>query len=726
MRGGVPLRIAGGVAALVALGLGPLKLGSTQPHLTLSRAPLLDASTGEAGGDVGRPTFPAAPIEPAIAVAPNALGCRSSSLVGQSLASTQYLTLTEPGSTTQVDWSLDGQPLGTASEAPFVPHDAAGSPVPLSPESLAPGGHEVVAVLLAGDGTTHSVFANFVVNGGLVPPPDDITFTVSVDGAPAVPLDDWTLLSGAVSFSASNGAGADGRLELDGHKFAAGAVIDSATLAAGRHILTASAPSATGTTLAAERTFVTTAGQPLPEPCSPIDVRAYGAVGDDLTDDSGAVVAAVDVAMAAGATVHFTAGAFAVPSLKNVLLPMEVAFTGDEGAVLDGQRPGDKYAMFDVDASVSFSGITVRNAGKLFSFDHLAQRVDRFVIENSTFTDVYSPAHVTDPPDQMVDVIRLNGNVVERAVKGFYLPLTLIGHARVAANTLTDVGDAAIRLGSDFDISFPTQRDIDVRDNVVKHVTGPSDANGVKVMGADGVIVNNVIEDVASADGTDSEGIYTKGYGHLIAGNHLLDAGRTQAQINVKSDDTSVADNTIVTVAAETNGLRIEGSNVTVTANHFHGGLPGSIGISTKLLPGFGGYVFESNDFHDSDGIAISTGADGPIVVRDNTFDGLRGPTAVEVRATKTSTSDVQLIGNKVRSMPASGSQAFSLAARSGQTLSTVRIEGNEVTDVASGAVFDVEVDAHIKDVTASGNVWQGIRGELFVGEEKVDGFTPG
>lgn len=59
-----------------------------------------------------------------------------------------------------------------------------------------------------------------------------------------------------------------------------------------------------------------------------------------------------------------------------------------------------------------------------------------------------------------------------------------IGDARVSGNTLTYVGDAAIRLGSDNDDSFRTQRDIDVRDNVICDVTGESDANGIKVLGS--------------------------------------------------------------------------------------------------------------------------------------------------------------------------------------------------------------------------------------------------
>ena len=142
--------------------------------------------------------------------------------------------------------------------------------------------------------------------------------------------------------------------------------------------------------------------------------------------------------------------------------------------------------MFNVDANVSFTGIGVRNVGKLFSFDQVGRRIDRFTIERPSFTDVYSPAHAGEPPPQPVGAIRITDNTVERAVKGFYLPLTLIGHALVQDNMIDGVGDAAIRLGSDTDASFSTQRNIDVRKNMIRHVTGASDANGIKVMGGDG------------------------------------------------------------------------------------------------------------------------------------------------------------------------------------------------------------------------------------------------
>jgi hypothetical protein len=348
-----------------------------------------------------------------------------------------------------------------------------------------------------------------------------------------------------------------------------------------------------------------------------------------------------------------------------------------------------------------------------------------FVIEDSAFKQVWSPAHVSDAPDQLVRSIELRGNRVDHAVKGFYLPLKLIEHARVSGNTVTDVGDAAIRLGSDNDLSMSAQRDIDVRDNVVRHVTGPSDANGIKVMGVDAVIVDNEVRDIASEDGTDSEGIYTKGYGHRIAGNLLVDAGRTQAQITVKSDSTTIDGNTIVTEAAQTNGIRIEGSDVIVTNNRIRGGLAGSVGITTKLTDGVGGYRFEGNFFSDTDGSAISVGGNGPIVIRANEFSQVRGGTAVEIRATRADTTDVLVANNWVGPMTNPSARAFVFESRSGRVLSEVRFEGNTITDGVTVWRSTSRQRAG-SSVDLRGNSFVAMRGVEMKGESDVEHLTVG
>jgi hypothetical protein len=532
---------------------------------------------------------------------------------------------------------------------------------------------------------------------------------------------DWSVLGGEVVFTPAGES--RGRLTLDGRSIDPAVPVNLDSLAPGRHLL-ALGGVADGGVAVASRTIVTTAGRARPSECGRIDVGAFGAVPDDNIDDTAAVVAALDVAMASRATVHFPAGTFDVPTLTEVVLPRELVVVGEPGAVLDAKRPNEKYVMFDVRANLTVSALEYRNAGKVFGLDHLTQQLDRVVIDGCVFDHVYSPAHVSDAPDQMIDTLKLTNNSVNHATKGFQLPLRLVGHARVNGNTIHDVGTAAIRIGSDRDESFATQQDIDIRRNSISHVTGETDANGIKVMGVNAVIVDNIIEDVASSDSTDSEGIYTKGSGHLISANRLRDAGRTQAQITVKSDSTTVSDNTIVTVNANTNGIRVEGSHVTISGNRITGGSPDSVGITTKLVEGFGGYVIDGNEISDTDGIAMSVGGDGPVVITNNRLTDIRGSSAVEVLASRANTTDVTVTHNTVARMGSSVGSAFRFEVRDGRRLSSLRIASNTVRGAAHAVVFRSEPGGRITDVVLSGNTWGALSSAAVVGEETVSELT--
>lgn len=119
--------------------------------------------------------------------------------------------------------------------------------------------------------------------------------------------------------------------------------------------------------------------------------------------------------------------------------------------------------------------------------------------------------------------------------------------------------------------------------------------------------------------------------------------------------------------------------------NHQQGGLPGSVGISTKLTQMDQRLRSGREPLRRHRGLGIPTGGEGPIIIRANTFSGVHGETAVRVRATRADTADIQVSGNVIGSMPNASSRALYLQARSGRTLSTVRIEANSVTNVAFG-----------------------------------------
>lgn len=726
------IRIA--TAALAILGLS-YRSCSSDPIRPTDTAALVTVPTNV--------EVPAAEIDPTasrdlppeIKIAQSPQGCTSSSLLGDG-SDRGFLIIDQPGDTVSVDWQIDGHPLGSSGTAPFIAETNDMTPIPAPLGELRAGTHEIRALVHRSDASELPIFTSIVVPENV--PEALMTVIASNDAGAEHVVQDWEFLQGRLSFAAQPSSGHTlSDVRLDDNPLDSATSVDVSALLPGRHVITATVtPPPTGTSPAAVTpaegaagplpsvsvTFVSTAGQPIPDPCTDIAVGQWGAIPDDGLDDSVAVSTAMDIAMAAGAVIQVPSGVFDVAKLSSSI-PAELIIEGSPGAMLDAHRPLEKYSMFSVNASVTITGVGFRNGGRVFTFDNVSRRVERFIVQGCTFEQVYSPAHLTTPPAEPVDFIRFDGNVVTDSVKGLYLPLRIIGHARVTANTVTNVTDAALRLGSDFDDSFGTQRDIDVRDNNIAHVGGPSDANGIKVLGADGLIIGNTIEDIASDDLSDSEGIYTKGFGHLIAGNHLLDAGRTQAQINIKSDSTTVSDNTIITDRAVTNGIRIEGSDVTVLRNTISGGGPEFIGITTKLIEGFSGYTIEGNTIENTDGIGISIGGNGPLIIRSNTLRNVRGMSGIEIRSTRADTRNVLVDKNVIENMIHPESRALFFEARADHQLTDVAITGNIVNDVAVGIKFEKKKGSILSNVTASNNTWN-TRVQSFVGDYLVDNFV--
>jgi hypothetical protein len=718
-----------------ALAVGVLETGASAGGVV--RVPEANVPGDSVNGDRSRFVHGSAPpVPPDIQLSTSSAGCRSTSLTGQVAPTGWFLVLTESPSARSVDWAIDSEPLGSSAVAPFVPVGAGGAiPVPQLPA----GTHQVTATVRDASGRSADVAASLVVGdpggddpgggdpGGGDPAGGDPAggatdgelLVGAVGQAPTV-IADWSVLGGTVMFTRS-GEGRD-HMTLDGRSIDPAAAVDLDSRPPGRHVL-ARVHADSGTTIVS-RTFVTTGGRAEPSECEHVDVTAFGAIADDRIDDTAAVVATIEVAMASRATVRFPAGTFDVPKLENVVLERELRVVGAPGTVLDAHRPTEKYVMFDVRANLTVSAVEFRNAGKVFALDKLDRRLDRFVIDSCVFEHVYAPAHVADPPDHKIDTIKLTRNSVTHATKGFQLPLRHVGHARVSENTINDVGSVGIRIGSDRDESFAMQQDIDIRRNSIVHVTGDSDANGIKIMGVGAVIVDNTVEDVASSDSTDSEGIYTKGSGHLISANHLIDAGRTQAQITVKSDSTTVSDNTIVTVDADTNGIRVEGSNVTISGNRITGGLADSVGITTKLVEGFGGIVIDRNEISDTDGIAMSVGGDGPVIITNNRLGDIRGNSAVRVLASRADTTAVTVADNTVSGLSSGSGVAFRFEVRDGRRLSSLSIHGNTVRGAAHAVVFRTEPGGQISDVVLAGNAWAYLSSAAVLGDDEVKQLT--
>lgn len=104
-----------------------------------------------------------------------------------------------------------------------------------------------------------------------------------------------------------------------------------------------------------------------------------------------------------------------------------------------------------------------------------------------------------------------------------------------------------IQIGDNFNAQAGSISDWQNAEVVFNHVDGcfgKTQAIGILAYGINHVITDNHIEDIATLEGDDAEGIYIKGHKCLIANNLLSDAGGYEAQIMLKGG-TEATDNTV-------------------------------------------------------------------------------------------------------------------------------------------------------------------------------------
>lgn len=419
-----------------------------------------------------------------------------------------------------------------------------------------------------------------------------------------------------------------------------------------------------------------------------IDPRAFGATPNDESDDSDAFRSAFASAMESGKSVFVSAGRYLVPNLEEIRVERPLDIVAETGAVLDGTRQS-KQEILIANADITIQGGTYTQLGRLIVLDNQTQPIGRIRVEDATFIDVGAVMNASDAQPHNVGEIVFSRNTVRDAVRAVQLPIPSFNSAVAEDNVIDGVERAGIRFGKDDKDTWSTAQGVVVRRNRISRVRGDSDANGIKIMGTGAIIEWNTISDVAANDLTDSEGIYTKGFGHAIRNNELIDAGRQQAQITAKSSDTVIENNVITTNSVDTNGIRIEGSRVTVRNNTIIGGPAESWAISTKTSPGFSDYTIVGNLIERSAGRGIETGAEGPIRIADNTIRTLGGQTAIRISSSQTDTTSVVIENNTVSDLNGDASRAVQLRARDGHEISGVVISGNVVSETDHGVVVD-------------------------------------
>lgn len=502
-------------------------------------------------------------------------------------------------------------------------------------------------------------------------------------------------------------------------------------------------PPATTTTSLSPTSIPTSAStstlppEPEPDP-DHFDLADFGARGGDA-DDSAALAAALAATIERSrvlnrsdgaerfATLTIPSGAWRCPTLDTVTVDAPIALRGAAGAELDATGRDRDEPLLRCTSSIDAEAVGFRRGARWFDFSDITADFGLLRLVGCTFTEAGAPAYawkrgaLEHGPDRLVvDRNRVHGGdgPIDRRGSGFYLAFHRWGSASVSDNTITGVRSQGIRIG-DMDREggrpYADRPGLVCTGNEVSDVLGTDRAYGIIAQGSHMVIADNQVSDVASGDGgpigaSDTEGIYVKGHDIEIRGNRLVDAGRSQGQITVKSDATLVVDNHVTFETSRAgSGIRMEGVGGEVRGNTIENPPPRWDTISIQAEPTDDTIVIADN--------RIVGGAPRRAIVVDrraearitgNHLDGLdsTGPLVLVRTFDDGDTREVVVEGNRITGSPRA--PAVAITARGG-AIDHVTITGNELVDVARALDVAAYRGGRIDAVVIRDNSYDGV-----------------
>lgn len=306
----------------------------------------------------------------------------------------------------------------------------------------------------------------------------------------------------------------------------------------------------------------------------PVNIKFFGATGDGVTDDSDAVVAAVELD---DGPVYFPPGDYYIADITTAT-NQTPAFT------VDCLLIGDSSASVKIiGASDYSSSIRIALNTKLMAKDITFQK----------WKEVFYQPATGEGITYTLDDVLIDGCIFEDiSVAGILCATQSIKNVQITNCIFRDfpgtTGNiAGIWLGSDYESSQITTQNYIISGNIFENITSTqngADTHGVILWGEHATITDNQFRDIHNADYTSgSEAIYGKLRYSVISNNNIVDAGYSQSCINLKGSDRGSTGNTpqnyahvvsgnnlLWTDTAQTNrrGFYVYGDNILFEGNY--------------------------------------------------------------------------------------------------------------------------------------------------------------
>ena len=315
-------------------------------------------------------------------------------------------------------------------------------------------------------------------------------------------------------------------------------------------------------------------------------------VADGETDVSAVLTSVIDD-MSSGQVLQLDAGSYYVPTLRDYAYDNGITIQGVPGktkllgdGTITEDAPTDDV-MFDMrGGSIRLRDIIVEDAGIVLGFNNLAEQMGDIYIESCEFTGCGGVAHLDSSAgfvagggdDKGFTNFRMTDCNLTDCSIGLLMPFKGGWDSfHFSGNALNNIGLVGVWIGGegitaspllyDRDTLQPRQSHVMIHDNSIRGIaessydafsTGPT--NGILAIGQYVSVHDNVLEDIGNAAWGDAEGIYTKARFYDVHDNILINAGGSEAAINLKGAAWSAS----TTLDASMNGDTLPESTITV------------------------------------------------------------------------------------------------------------------------------------------------------------------